>query len=111
MLALATEDRLQRRMDRGGAGGTGIFQANRRREAQCLDVVGQQGRGKVLIHKAGIEMANVDGVDLLRRDVGMRQSANGGLGHHQLGIEVVELTEWGVIPACDNGRSHKGFLA
>ena len=37
------------------------------------NVIGQQRRWKILVEKACVEMADVNGVDLLRRDISVRQ--------------------------------------
>jgi hypothetical protein len=89
------------------AGGAGVFQTYRRGEAQRRNVIGEQRGRKVLIQKAGIEMADVDRIDLLGVQPGMFERAHGRIDHHLLGVELVEFAEGGVEPTADDWRTHE----
>ena len=90
-------------MDRGRAGGAGVLDPRRRGEAQIAARLQHQRGREVLLHEAGIELAEINGVDVTRLDAGVGQRLGGDVGNHGLDIQILVLRELQVVPADDAG--------
>jgi hypothetical protein len=84
----AGADRQRRLMDRCAARGTGVLDAHRRRHAQAGHQSGRQSGNEALLHHAGAEMADHDGVDVGPFEPGVGQRGGGDFRHQAFDIRI-----------------------
>ena len=100
--AAAAFDEVQRGVQGGGAGGAGVLDMHRRREAQARLAQRHQAPFEALRRQAVVEDAHGNEVDVLRRDAGMVERRAGNAGDQALDIRHVQLAEGCVRPADDD---------
>src|SRR5215471_11498013 len=92
-------------MDRRRTGGAGILNARRRFETKAgIGLEDQRGR-EFLADKAAVHRAEIDRVDIGRRDTGIGQRCLRDLDDQRLDVPALVLTEFAVRPA-DDATAH-----
>src|SRR5204862_745933 len=88
-------------MDRRRAGGAGILDPGRRLEAEGgVGLEYQRGR-EFLLYKAAVHRAEIDLVDIGRRDAGIGKGALRHLDDQRFDVEPIMLAEFRMRPADD----------
>src|SRR5215471_21717745 len=92
-------------MDRRRTGGAGILNARRRFETKAgIGLEDQRGR-EFLADKAAVHRAEIDRVDVCRRNAGIGQCRLRDLDDQRLDVSALVLAEFAVRPA-DDATAH-----
>ena len=107
---LAGGDRVQPLMDRRRAGGAGVLDPRRRLEAKAgIGLEHERGR-KLLADKPAVHRAEIDRVDIGRRDPGIGQGGLRDLDDQLLDVFAFVLAEFAVRPADDAPAHDRALL-